>query len=101
MTGLAKNMAIEISLIYLLTESYSEACFLISTEYLVNRLQQIDLDEFLTEKDYLTKTRHCSVQVSPFSVVRNSYNGGMQTIDKKSMKHAAFTFTFMEVDVAV
>ena len=56
---------------------------------------------FMVEMDYLTKTRHCSVKVSPFSVVRNSYNGGMQTIDKKSMKHAAFTFTFMEVDVAV
>ena len=54
----------------------------------------------MVEMDYLTKTRHCSVKVSPFSVVRNSYNGGMQTIDKKSMKHAAFTFTFMEVDVA-
>ena len=55
----------------------------------------------MVEMDYLTKIRHCSVQVPPFSVVRNSYNGGMQTIDKKSMKHAAFTFTFMEVDVAV
>ena len=36
---ICKNMAIEISLIYLLTESYSGACFLISTEYLLNRLQ--------------------------------------------------------------
>ena len=52
---ISKNMAKEISLIYLLTDCCSGACFLfllfiylICTEYLLNRLQYVDFDEFLT-----------------------------------------------------
>ena len=52
-----KNMAIEISLVYFLTESCSGAYIFFSwlffiylncTDYLLNRLQYLDFDEFLT-----------------------------------------------------
>ena len=54
---ICKNMAIEISLVYFLTESFSGAYIFFSwlffiylncTDYLLNRLQYLDFDEFLT-----------------------------------------------------